>query len=433
MIRAATLFAAAVWLSGANAHLAAFHKGMYCLNGPQIAEDLNSYAIVSPLYQLGFNDWWFHHINGCDQYPPADGDFLELPAGGSFTVEIASNRAKTTLSYNGRDTSEWPDGATYPEDYNVPSCITSPNMHAQNQSMAAGTAFAISYQSDIKQVTPQNLAVFTVRYNTPWKRVLSYDVPANMPACPPGGCICAWGWVPNGCGQPNIYQQAYKCQVTNAKSTTPIAAPKPPVWCEGNPGACVKGSKQMIYWNQNEGNNIAVDGYDLAGDFKSPAYNSKLGFADGAQNDIFSGAPSAPAGNSGSNTGGSSSNSGSGSNNSGSNNAGSNNSGSNSGSGSGSSNSNSGAPNVAGLAAGASTSASVAAPSASAAAATSSNNGAGNPDTGIPNQAPSCKKRASRRRRTLAVSDEATSELVKKSPQDVGITAHRRFHARREW
>lgn len=39
------------------------------------------------------------------------------PAGGSFTVEIASNRAKTTLSYNGRDTSEWPDGATYPEDY----------------------------------------------------------------------------------------------------------------------------------------------------------------------------------------------------------------------------------------------------------------------------------------------------------------------------
>lgn len=39
------------------------------------------------------------------------------PAGGSFTVEIASNRAKTTLSYNGRDTSDWPDGEVYPEDY----------------------------------------------------------------------------------------------------------------------------------------------------------------------------------------------------------------------------------------------------------------------------------------------------------------------------
>ena len=27
--------------------------------------------------------------------------------------------------------------------------------------------------------------------STPWKRILVYDVPANMPPCPPGGCICA--------------------------------------------------------------------------------------------------------------------------------------------------------------------------------------------------------------------------------------------------
>jgi hypothetical protein len=57
-------------------------------------------------------------------------------------------------------------------------------------------------------VTAENLAVFTVRYqyahflfginllifarcSTPWKRVTSYDVPADMPACPSGGCICA--------------------------------------------------------------------------------------------------------------------------------------------------------------------------------------------------------------------------------------------------
>ena len=37
------------------------------------------------------------------------------PAGGSFTVEIASNQAKTTESYGGRDTSAWPDGANHPE------------------------------------------------------------------------------------------------------------------------------------------------------------------------------------------------------------------------------------------------------------------------------------------------------------------------------
>jgi hypothetical protein len=54
-------------------------------------------------------------------------------------------------------------------------------VHTQNQSMAAGTAFAISYdvgftvlchpntrltieQSDISKVTMENLTVFTVRY-----------------------------------------------------------------------------------------------------------------------------------------------------------------------------------------------------------------------------------------------------------------------------
>lgn len=80
----------------------------------------------------------------CDQFPPAEGDFLELcvcrviaiyifltfcsrPAGGSFTVEIADNRAVTSLSYNGQYVTEWGDGQSHPEDYSVSSCITSPN------------------------------------------------------------------------------------------------------------------------------------------------------------------------------------------------------------------------------------------------------------------------------------------------------------------
>ncbi|KIM49751.1 hypothetical protein M413DRAFT_59720 [Hebeloma cylindrosporum] len=287
MLRVATLLSASLLL-GANAHLAAWHKGMYCLNGNTGASDLNSYSIVTPLYQLNFNDWWFHHINGCDNFPPADGDHIDLPAGGTFSVEIGSNRAKTSLSYGGRDMSDWPDGNHYPEDYVLSFNIFTPRyhlifaaVHAQNRSRAAGTAFAISYQSDIKKVTPDNLVVFTVRYNTPWKRVLVYDVPANMPPCPPGGCICAWGWVPNGCGQPNMYHQPFKCRVSGSKSNTPLAVPKPPVWCEGNPGGCTKGAKQMVYWNQNSGNNVHVSGWDLNGDPKSPAYNSKMGFPDG--------------------------------------------------------------------------------------------------------------------------------------------------------
>ena len=115
--------------------------------------------------------------------------FKKRPAGGTFTVEIASNRAKTSLSYGGRDMSDWPDGSHYPEDYVRISCLRtwltysreltrspgsrtylhasfppivsflstfspwfrliipfSPQVHAQNRSRAAGTAFAISYQ-----------------------------------------------------------------------------------------------------------------------------------------------------------------------------------------------------------------------------------------------------------------------------------------------
>ncbi|ESK91302.1 hypothetical protein Moror_2816 [Moniliophthora roreri MCA 2997] len=278
-------------LAGANAHIAAWHKGMYCLNGTTGEVNLNSNEAVTPLYQLRKSDWWFHHVDRCDEFPPPPGQFLELPAGGSFTVELAANRAKTTLSYGGRDTTAWGDGKDHPDDYHDENCINSPLLHAQNRSMAAGTAFAISYVSDIKEVTPENLAVFSIRYHTPFKRLTSYDVPAAMPACPEGGCICAWGWIPNGCGQPNMYHQPFKCIVTGSTHISPVAPAKPPVWCEDDQSKCVKGSKQMLYWHQLEGNNIQVDGYDLAGSPKSPAYNAKCGFNDGAQNDIFEDLP----------------------------------------------------------------------------------------------------------------------------------------------
>ncbi|KAG5644957.1 hypothetical protein DXG03_007327 [Asterophora parasitica] len=271
----------------ANAHIAAWHKGMYCLDGPTGQVNLNNNNPVNPLYDLTFDQWWFHHVDNCDLFPPKAGDFLELPAGKDFTVELATNRAKTTLSFDGRFTSAWPDGENYPADYNNPNCITSPNIHTQNRANAAGTVFAISYQSDIKKVTPENLVVFTVRANTPWLRVTSYSVPKDLPPCPPEGCICAWGWVPNGCGTPNIYHHGYRCKVTGSTSTKKLAVPKPPVWCEDDASKCVKGAKQMVYWNQRTGNNIAVSGYDRAGQPKSPGYNSKLGFSDGAQNDIF--------------------------------------------------------------------------------------------------------------------------------------------------
>ena len=90
---------------------------------------------------------------------------MELPARGSFTVELAHNRAFTTLSYNGSLTSEWPDGKEHPEDWHGPNGECLPDdgaLHTINETTAAETAFAISYESDISQVTMENLAVFTV-------------------------------------------------------------------------------------------------------------------------------------------------------------------------------------------------------------------------------------------------------------------------------
>ncbi|KAJ8587089.1 hypothetical protein M405DRAFT_742501 [Rhizopogon salebrosus TDB-379] len=277
----------------ANAHMAAFHKAMYCFNGTTAGQvNYNNNDPVSPLWMLTTSDWWFHHTNKCDEFPPAEGDFLELPVGESFTVEIADNRGVTSLSFDGQYATAWGDGENHPDDYSISNldgapltssgCIGSPNMHTQNQSMAAGTAFAISYdQSDISKVTMENLAVFTVRYNTPWQRVTSYDVPKDMPACPADGCTCAWVWIPDGCGEPNIYMQGFKCMVTGATSTTPIATAKAPVWCEEDQSTCTQGAKQILIWNQAEGNNIAVSGNDQSGHSKSPAYNSKCGFSDG--------------------------------------------------------------------------------------------------------------------------------------------------------
>jgi hypothetical protein len=109
-----------------------------------------------------------------------------------------------------------------------------------------------------------------------------------MPECPPEGCICAALWIPNNCGEPNEYMIGYNCRVTNVKPTARLIAPaKTPVFCEDDPSKCVTGSKGMIVYNQLEGNNIVLEGNQKDGQPKSPGYNQKTGFTDGAQNNIF--------------------------------------------------------------------------------------------------------------------------------------------------
>ncbi|EJD42536.1 hypothetical protein AURDEDRAFT_27173, partial [Auricularia subglabra TFB-10046 SS5] len=284
----------ALLVAGVRAHVSAWAKGMYCKNGLSNVDDPNAATPAHPLWMLPTKDWFMH--GACRSFPPPKGEYLNIPANGKFTVEMAGNRGATTLSYNGTKVTDWPDGLEHPPNWSTdildplfppsrPGCLGSPNIHAHGRADAAGTVFAITYKGkgNINAVTLKDFTVFSVLPNTPYKRIATYSVP-NLPACPSGGCLCAWGWVPNHCGLSNMYMTPFRCKVTNAKKTArAVAAPKPPKWCEGNPKACVKGPKQLIAVYQLSGNNIVIPPLlkQKDGQWASPGYNMKTGFSPG--------------------------------------------------------------------------------------------------------------------------------------------------------
>lgn len=207
----------------------------------------------------------------------------------------------TTLACPGvNSTTPWGDGLNHPDNYSMTNlggikttsaCIPSPNMHTQNETKASGTAMAISYESDISKVTPANTVVFSVAPNTPYRRLANYSVPAALPACPAGGCHCVWAWVPENCGEANIFMVPIKCRVTNVSANAlELALPaQNATWCENDQSKCVKGPKGIIINNQLEGNTINVTGVVADdGEPAAPGYNYKTGYYPGAQNDIFS-------------------------------------------------------------------------------------------------------------------------------------------------
>ncbi|CAK7567024.1 MAG: hypothetical protein SEPTF4163_004982 [Sporothrix epigloea] len=282
-----------LWLTAStSAHIASWNAGMYCKGSNKVGVDSpNNDIVVGPLYQLEKDQWWMQHQRNCDRVPPPAGEFLELPAGQSFMTELARNRAFTSLSYNGTLATDWEDGGKHAYPWRGPGnpaqCLVKNadlkggEAHTRSLETTGGTAWAISYESDISKVTMENLVVFSVRYYSPLFRKTWYDVPADLPACPEGGCYCAWLWIPDGCGQANMYMQNHRCKVTGSTSTKKLGVPKPPVWCKEDPSKCVTGPKQMMAWNQKSGNNV------VAPWGMTPTYNQRMGYQDGAQDDIF--------------------------------------------------------------------------------------------------------------------------------------------------
>ena len=58
-----------------------------------------------------------------------------------------------------------------------------------------GCALAITYESDVTKVKPEDFTIFSVNHTCVWYRDTDFSVPARMPPCPEGGCICAWFWI----------------------------------------------------------------------------------------------------------------------------------------------------------------------------------------------------------------------------------------------
>ncbi|KAG0137833.1 hypothetical protein HOY82DRAFT_546832 [Tuber indicum] len=247
----------------AFAHLGLWHESVFGFNG-------DGYTLVEPLSNLPFERWWFH--GNLDKKPT--GQPMSLPAGGVATLEIACNKDFTSYGSQG-------DGRN--------ACPTdTPSYHAGDPidpKKLLGCGLAIAYKNDAAQVQPEDFAIFSVNDKCVNGLKQDFPIPAGLPACPNGKCICAWFW--QGQESANeMYMTGFECKVDGATGTTPVGKPAPPKYCPNGSG-CVSGPKQPMYW-ANDRSNI-----EFSGNFdQKPSYNAKWGFKNGAQDDIFGGSSS---------------------------------------------------------------------------------------------------------------------------------------------
>ncbi|KAH9959614.1 hypothetical protein BC827DRAFT_1268677 [Russula dissimulans] len=241
-----------------------------------------------PIYNRTFDGWWFHGHLG---YPPHPDDILQLTPGEPTVFELACDKGNTNYwqSNPGGDSRD-PQNL----DLNWP-CVNNPpaQFHTVNESTLGGCALSIAYKSDINEVQPEDLTIFSVQEICVWTRFTPFEIPAEMPPCPNGKCICAWHWIHQAIsGSEQMYMVGFQCNPQNATGTRPLARPRVPNRCGHDPlnpelnlTACVPGAKQPLFWLQAERNNMFNEYHD------PPLYQPWYGFETGAQTDIFESDP----------------------------------------------------------------------------------------------------------------------------------------------
>ncbi|CAE6384342.1 unnamed protein product [Rhizoctonia solani] len=259
------------WLATASGHSALWHPSIYGFNVTK-APDGRDNRPVAPLRDLDFNAWWMHGHMGA---PPNKGDVFQLPAGQTITTEIACTKAATSYWESG-------DGGDIRDGNNV--CPGSPmaQFHTNGIGGLGGCGLAIAYKNDVRAVKPEDFAIFSVNHRCVWNRFTEFEVPAKLPECPGGKCICSFFWIHReDSGGEEMYMNPFDCAVANATSALPIPPAQVPRYCPVDKGNCTVGAKQPFYWLQKEGNNIFNDSLD------PPTYTEDYGFKQGAQNDMW--------------------------------------------------------------------------------------------------------------------------------------------------
>ncbi|KAI0775035.1 hypothetical protein BD413DRAFT_603061 [Trametes elegans] len=276
----AVLLALAGVLPLASGHASIWHPSLFGFNVTDKTFPYDNRP-VSPLMDMTFEQWWFHgHLD----YPPNPGDIFELPVGKPATTEIACNKGATTW-FNSSEGGDIRQGDS--------PCPNSPPAayHTTGIDDVKGCALAIAYKSDAKQVQPEDFTVFSVNHTCVWTRFTDFQVPARMPPCPEGGCICGWFWIHSAdSGGEQNYMNGFKCNITGSTSDVPLAKSQVARRCgadpdngkpDAAPGNCTYGAKQPFYWFQKERNNM------FEGTYAPPFYLDLYNFKDGAQDDIF--------------------------------------------------------------------------------------------------------------------------------------------------
>ncbi|KAH8100765.1 hypothetical protein BXZ70DRAFT_126304 [Cristinia sonorae] len=281
MLSSTALVAVAAFVPLVASHAAFWTPAMWGFNVTAQSYDYDNRPVV-PLQDMTYQQWWFHnHLD----HPPNPGDFFELPAGGVAHSQISCDKGSTSYFASS------PGGkAGYPTN---DVCVGQPMSayHTNGLNDLGGCGLGIVYKSDVNQVQPEDFTIFSVNATCPFYLNTDFSIPPALPACPEGGCICAFFWIhkPDS-GQEQMYMNGFRCQVTGASGTTPIGKPALPRRCgadpangvaNATPSNCTVGPKQPFYWLQKERNNM------FEGVYSPPLYADDLYFHDGAQNDIF--------------------------------------------------------------------------------------------------------------------------------------------------